>query len=127
MVENTELRRVLTEESKEEKPVGQRIARFRKQRGCTQKELAVRIGVPHSLITDYERGKLRLHDKMVIRFAMALGISTDELLGLTGMSHIEAKPSLRIMRRLHKIETLPLSKQKALLQIIDGVLKSEGK
>lgn len=62
--------------------VGQRIARIRKERGYTQNELAERIGTIQALVSDYERDKLRLNAKMAVRFAIALEVSTDELLGL---------------------------------------------
>jgi transcriptional regulator with XRE-family HTH domain len=103
----------------------QRIAELRKERGYTQKELAEKIDIPWTLISDYERGKLRLHDKVISKFATALEVSSDEILGLAALPRREAKPSLRIVRRLKRIETLPPSKQKALLQIIDGFLKGE--
>ena len=110
------------------KTVGERIAVSRKKRGYTQRELAEKIGIDRHLISDYERGKIRLYDEMVARFAIALGVGTDYLLGVEGDDHvIKDEPSLRITKRVKRIENLPLSKQKSLLQIIDGFLESEGK
>ena len=106
---------------------GKKIAELRKQRGYTQKELAEKMGIAWTLISDYERGKLRLHDAVLRRLAAALEVSTDELLGLKATERPIGKPSLRIIRRVSKIESLPSSKQKALLQIIDGFLQSQGK
>lgn len=103
--------------------IGQRIAGLRKERGYTQKELAEKIGIIHTLVSDYERGKLRLYDEMVTRFAIALEISTDEILGIKSEKHTNTKPSLKIMRRLNKIESLPLSRQKTLLKTIDVFLE----
>lgn len=110
-----------------EETIGQRIARFRKERGYTQAELAEKIGITNNLVSEYERGRLRMNDQMVARFAVALDVSADEILGLKIENRKNIKPSLRIMRRLHRIEKLTLSKQKSLLQIIDGFLKGEGK
>ena len=62
--------------------LGQRIARLRKERGYTQIELAKKIGITQVLVSDYERERLRPHYEMIIRFALALGVTTDELLGL---------------------------------------------
>jgi transcriptional regulator with XRE-family HTH domain len=62
--------------------IGQRIARIRKEKELTQKELANLIGIPRSLVSNYEIGRIRLYDEMVTRFAIALEISTDYLLGL---------------------------------------------
>lgn len=84
------------------------------------------MGIPWTLVTDYERGKLRLHDELIRKLSVALEVSADEILDLRPVPHA-AKPSLRIVRRVSRIESLPSSKQKALLQIIDGFLQSQGK
>lgn len=62
--------------------IGQRIYQMRKIREYTQKELAEKIGISRILVWNYENGRLRLYDEMVKRFAIALGVSTDYLLGL---------------------------------------------
>jgi transcriptional regulator with XRE-family HTH domain len=90
-------------------------------------ELAEKIGIPHRLISDYERGRLHISDEMLARFSIALEVSADSILGLAENGHEDIKPSLRIIRRVSRIESLPSSKQKALLQIIDGFLRSQGK
>ncbi|MCR4289399.1 MAG: helix-turn-helix domain-containing protein [Candidatus Scalindua sp.] len=101
--------------------VGQRIARLRKERGYTQIELAERMSIIQGLISDYERDKLRLHGEMVVRFAQALEVTADELLGLNSSKN-GVKPNLKILRRLKKIESLPASSQKTLLKTIDTFL-----
>ena len=101
--------------------IGQRIARLRKERGYTQQELAEKIGIIRNLVTDYEKGQIRLYDEMVTRFAIALEVSTDGILGLKDIQH-NKKPSLKIMRRLKKIEELPPKDQKTALQNLDLVL-----
>ncbi len=75
------------------------------------------------LISDYERDKLRPYHETVIRFAKALGISTDELLGVKPIKNKGVDLSLKIMRRMRKIEALPAGKQKILLQNIDMFLR----
>jgi transcriptional regulator with XRE-family HTH domain len=52
-------------------------------KGYTQVELAEKIGIIQVLISDYERDKLRPHPEVIVRFAHALNVTTDELLGLT--------------------------------------------
>ena len=111
-----------------EETFGQRLARFRKERGMTQQALADRVGIIQVLVADYERDKLRLNAEMICRIAIALGISADELLGLKKLAG-SAKPgglSLRVIRRMRGIESLSLGKQKALFQTIDAFLSSEG-
>jgi len=107
--------------------IGERIARLRKERGYTQRELAYRIGIIHSLVSDYEKGKLRLYDQMVARFALALEVSADEILGMKGNGAKAGKPTLKIIRRLGKIESLPPGRQKTILKAIDFMIQSAGR
>lgn len=110
--------------------LGERIARLRKQRGCSQAELAEEIGIIQRLISDYERDRLRPHPEMIIRFARALEVTSDELLGISvsGKNFSEKKTdrnklSRKFFNRLKKIESLPLSYQNVLLKVIDTFVK----
>jgi len=62
---------------------------------------------------------------MTARFALALQVSADELLGLKHCKNGTRgnTASLKILRRVKRIETLPSAKQKILLQNIDMFLK----
>lgn len=106
---------------------GQRLARIRKEKGYTQVQLAKKVGIIQVLISDYERGRLRPYHEMIARFARALKVSADELLGLDASKikedKLSLKISLKILRRLKKIEELPTEKQKILLRTIDIFLK----
>ena len=103
--------------------IGQRIARLRKEHGYTQIELAERIGITQTSVSDYETGRLKLSDEMVARLSLALGVSSDIILGLKGRRRAEATSSVRILRRLKKISSLPTHQKKALLKTIDLMLK----
>ena len=87
------------------------------------------MGIIQGLISDYERDKLRLHAEMLARFANALDITADELLfGLKPEKKNGKKPgSLRLLRRLNKIESMPAAQQKTLLKTIDTFLKASEK
>jgi transcriptional regulator with XRE-family HTH domain len=104
--------------------VGQRLARLRKERGLTQTELADTIGIIQVLISDYEHDRLRVHADMLARFALALGVSTDEIVGLKAQKSNGHTLSRKVGRRMQQIETLPQRHQRALLQTIDAFLKS---
>ena len=103
--------------------LGQRIARLRKEKGYTQDDLAKKIGIVRGLISDYERERMRPHYEMIIRFALALDVTTDELLGLKQSKNNSKSQNLRLVRRLKKIEALPSAEQKILLRAIDTFLK----
>src|ERR1700678_915994 len=60
--------------------LGLRLAQVRKEHGLTQVELAERTGLIQVVVSDYERGRLRLPADMALRFAEVLGVTVDELL-----------------------------------------------
>ena len=103
--------------------LGQRIAGLRKGKAYTQLELAEKIGIDQNLISDYELDKIRPYPEMLIRFAFALNVTTDELLGIKAIENNEDKLDRKIILRMKKIQDLPFSQQKFLLRTIDSILK----
>jgi transcriptional regulator with XRE-family HTH domain len=117
----------LTPIASDEETLGQRLARVRKEHGLSLVALAERTGLIQVLVSDYERGKLRMPAEMAIRFAEALGVTTDELLQPRKKSSAEKttkQPSIRLVRRMEQIESLPLYQQRALLTTIDAFLNN---
>lgn len=108
--------------------IGERLARIRKEKGYTQVELAQKIGIIQVLVSDYERGRLRPHADMVVRFALALDVSADELLGLERRKSPPAhvKQGRRFLRRLEQLARLPKRDQDAILRTIDVFLAARG-
>jgi transcriptional regulator with XRE-family HTH domain len=108
--------------------VGQRIRRLRTALGLTQVQLALKMGLLQNLISDYERNRLRLHAELVVRFALALEVSTDELLGIKRASRTPAStaPSVALSRRMVAIDRLPLPQRKVLLRTIDAFIRGVG-
>lgn len=111
--------------NEEFEPIGERLARLRKERGYTQKELAQKISIKQALISKYEKEKLRLSAEMLLRFSEALKVSADDILGLRpNKKERRPSPSLRILKRVQKIEKLPPSQQKAILKTLDLALQN---
>jgi len=106
--------------------LGARLARLRKERGYTQAELADKVGLIQALVSDYECDKLRMHAEMVLRFAQALGVSTDELLGRKAVKEKSSPRTARLLKRLQPIESLPRPDQRAVLKFVDALLASRG-
>ena len=103
---------------------GVRLARLRKERGFTQVELAEKSGMIQALVSDYERDKLRPYADVVVRLALALDVSTDELLGLARPKQRDgAEGNRRFLRRLQLVDSLPQRDHDALLRTIDAFLK----
>jgi transcriptional regulator with XRE-family HTH domain len=103
--------------------IGQRLARIRKERGYTQVDLAKKVGIIQSLMSDYETNRLRLSADIAVRFALALNVSMDELLSPKIKLKNSRKPSLKIMRRMEEIEKLPPRKQALVLSALDSILR----
>ena len=80
--------------------LGQRLARLRKERGFTQVELAEKIGIVQTLVTDYETDRLRLSAEMALRFALALHVTVDELLRPKSGASPKRKPSRKVLREI---------------------------
>jgi transcriptional regulator with XRE-family HTH domain len=102
--------------------IGRRLAFIRKMRGVTQVEIANQLGLTQTLVSDYERGKLRLHGSLIVAFARALKVSSDEILGLKDTNLHGPFKDRRFLRRLETIDKLPRRDRQALLATIDKFL-----
>jgi len=109
---------------KELDQIGSRIKRSRLKRGFSQAELAEKVGLSREAIAAYESGRVRLLDDMVARLAVALSISSDELLGLKPVPQSEPNSELRLTRRLRELEKLPEPKKKAILKTLDDLIRA---
>ncbi len=61
-----------------------------------------------------------------MRFALALDVSLDEFLHPRGKKVSTKMPNRRVLRRMERIDSLPLHQQNHLLKTIDGFLKGAG-
>lgn len=59
----------------------QRLATLRKERGLSQKEVAISLGVSQALLSHYEKGVRECGLDFVVRCADYFGVTTDYLLG----------------------------------------------
>lgn len=108
-----------------EKLIGERLREFRKRRGWTQAEVAEKLRTNQTLVSQYERGKLRLHGALIAAYAKALKVSADEILGLKKPKENGVITDRRFLRRLHRIEQLPKRKKDGLLMTIDAYLNGK--
>src|SRR5260370_9803963 len=87
--------------------LGQRLTRLRNQRGYTQVEFAKKVGITQVLVSSYETDRRQFSVEMAILFALALDISTDDLLHPKARKVSSKKPSPRVMPRVEEIDKLP--------------------
>ena len=103
---------------------GERLKAIRKRRGLTQVELAQRLDIHPSLVSQYECGYLRLHGALLIRLAQVLQTTPDEILGAHATAAAEAFPVIdrRFLRRLKHVDKLSRHQKRLLLGTIDAFL-----
>lgn len=104
------------------KTIASRLREVRKRRSLTQVELAEQMGMRQALLSDYERGRLRLHGGLVVAFAKVLRVTADELLGIKAPARNGVVHDRRFVRRLEQIDQLPKSEKQVLLKTIDRFL-----
>jgi transcriptional regulator with XRE-family HTH domain len=104
--------------------IGKRIAHIRKERGLSQEALAEVMGISRKQVVDYETGRIHLNDDMIVRFAVTLSITADELLGLKPPKKSIDEPTLRLTRRFRELSKLPEDKKRAVLKVLDDLIKA---
>lgn len=106
----------------DDETIGNRLREFRRRRGLTQEEVADELGLTQSLVSQYERGEIRMVATLIAAFAKLLRVSADEILGLKESKGNGLVVDRRLLRRLQKMDELSRRDKQALLRTIDGFL-----
>ena len=104
---------------------GERLARHRRARGLSQRELAAKSGISNRMIAYYEAQSDSAPIHVIQKLAPVLDVSADELLGLGETPPPEAPAStveLHLWRRIRKLAQLPDRQRRAILQVLDSLL-----
>lgn len=106
--------------------LGGRLSQLRKARQMTQVELAKAIGVTQGVVSLYEQGSIEPSASVMVAIAKTLKASTDELLGLReAKTNERGKESLRLMRKLRRVEELPVKDRRHVLHLIDSLIEKQ--
>jgi transcriptional regulator with XRE-family HTH domain len=107
--------------------LGCRIRRLRKAKGLTQGELGEALGVSVRAVCSYERDECAPPANVLLPMAEALGVDIRQVMGAEAVGE-EAEPGLerRWVRKLRDIQELPERQQRAIMQVLDMALKSNG-
>jgi transcriptional regulator with XRE-family HTH domain len=101
-----------------------RLAQFRKASGHSQYSLAREMGVTQRIIAHYERGKGNPPLYLFSKFAKALGVTTDQLLGLEKVTVTNRPRDTGLWRRFTQVEKLSPQARRQVTQYLDTVLKA---
>ena len=101
------------------KQIGQRIREFRKKRGMLQVELANKVGLSTSAISNFERGRRRASLNLLTEIGGALDVKVSELIpdSLSRKALAENKEEQMLLKQWRKIANTDL--QDRLLEVIE--------
>ncbi len=101
--------------------IAQRLVRLRKERGLTQAQMAERLGVSQPVVSDYERGGLRLHGELILKVAEILDVTADQLLGIETKAPPKKRgPQSQLEKQMAAIAGLPRKEQQQLLAVVQA-------
>lgn len=100
--------------------LGDRMARLRRAKGWSQKDLADRAGAKPSQISRCERGGYHPRPDLLPRLAEALEVSLDYL--MTGRGTGEVRRDFRLRERVQALEGLPSRQRDNLVAFLDALL-----
>jgi transcriptional regulator with XRE-family HTH domain len=102
---------------------GARLAELRKTAGYTQVQFAQEVGISQRMVAYYESPDSHPPAHLLADMARALGVTTDELLGVAVVKRTKKAASSRLQRRLEQIEKLDPSEKRQILQLIDAFIE----
>jgi transcriptional regulator with XRE-family HTH domain len=102
-------------------PLGDRLARLRRAKGWSQRELAAQAGTKSNQISKFERGRYQPNLETLSKLAEALETSTDFL--LTGRESKEVHDA-RLRVRLPLLENLPRELRDVVVEFLDTLLNT---
>jgi transcriptional regulator with XRE-family HTH domain len=104
--------------------LGLRIADLRKQHGITQIQLAETLNVSQQTINSYEVARRRVPVSALPTLAILFEVSVDELLGKEDKQTSNKRgPASKLQKQLERVSSLPRSKQKFVIEMIDTVIQ----
>lgn len=105
---------------------GDRLRQLRKEQGLTQTALGERMGISQRLVAYYEAQGGSPSPELLVKFADALGVSTNTLLGVDRGIRAADRPnpeSVRVWRRFRRVQELPEGDRKTVLRMIDAFVE----
>jgi len=106
--------------------LGQRVAAARKASGITQVQLAETLGIAQQTLAHYELGRLRVAVALLPPLAKALGVTVEELMGEETPA-AKRGPAPKLQQQIERIQRLPRSKQRFVIEMLDTVLAQQSR
>jgi len=104
---------------------GERLARLRQDAGLSQRDLAAEVNISQRMVAYYEKQTAHPPTHLLAILAKALGVSSDQLLGIEEVKSNGRTRDNRLWRRFSQVEQLPQSQRKQIVQILDAFLERD--
>ena len=101
----------------------QRLRELRSARKLTQTRLAELLDISPRVYSRWETGDVTPHFDTIVRLAELLGVTLDELAGRSGTLTPPAIRNHELHRLYQKVDLLSDEDQKALLVVLDSLVK----
>ena len=103
---------------------GARLAKLRTNAGYSQRDLAKEMGISQRMIAYYEKERKHPPTHLLPLFVKALGVSTDQLLGMEPLEKDKKTKDNRLWRRLNQIEKMESKEKRQILQLLDTFIEN---
>jgi transcriptional regulator with XRE-family HTH domain len=107
---------------------GERLTALRKARGFTQVQLAEKIDSTQRAISRYETVADRAPAPVLARLAQALGVSTDELLGvrrIRAAGLADDPDARRLWKKFQQVMALPEKDRRAVIRLVNSLVTAK--
>jgi transcriptional regulator with XRE-family HTH domain len=102
-------------------PFRDRLIRFRKTGGLSQKDFAQAVGISPRMAAYYETETHHPPTHLLAVFAKVLGVTADQLLGIEKVKTLKQRDS-RLRRLLEEVEQLPPVERKHIAKSLENSL-----
>jgi transcriptional regulator with XRE-family HTH domain len=106
--------------------LGQRLAAARRASGLTQTQLAEQLGIAQQTLAHYEMGRLRVAVALMPPLARALGVTVEDLMGEEAPP-AKRGPTPKLQQQIERIQKLPRTQQRFVMQMLDTVLAQQSR
>ena len=109
------------------KVLGGRVAQLRRDQNLTQVQLAQALAISQQMVASYEVGRRRIPVSMLQALAQSLSVDIDSLLGDASKARAKRGPAPVLARHMERINALPKTQQKFVIQVLETVLAQQGR
>jgi len=103
---------------------GERIVAAREQAGLSQRELADKLGITQRSLSWWEREPVALKPEQMTSLAAALGVSTDNLLGVEPPKKRGTGPTGKARKVFEAVSALPRHQQQKIVDVVETFVAS---